>query len=477
MLINRRFRLFLLLVAVGYHVNPISATADPQVVAAFRLEFATMGITVARSGSHSRDDQKQTYLRLHSVDVFIRDYERSVGFYVDQLGFELAFDAHLQSGQRCVGVAPHDGTAVLNLIRPEPHSPEYQLIGRPTKVMFVTEDIAHTFAQWSARGVRFRHTPRLRRVKYQKHDFKGSHSDPSVAHGKQAPIWGQVFTRFEDIDGNLFSLVSFDEVSKAIEAQRRAIAEKEESDRRAAYELDIARQVQARLFPQVSPPCNTLEYAGMCAQARHVGGDYFDFISLGQQRVALLVSDIAGKGIAAALLMANLQANLRSQCLIALDDPQTFLQSVNRLFYENTAEEAYATLFFAEYSDTEQCLRYVNCGHLSGLLLRGDSRVEWLESTSTVLGLFPEWDCAVAECRLSCGDMLVVYTDGITETFNDAGEEFGERGILSSVKVHRHLPPQQVIDGILSDVRRFSAEEQRDDMTILVAKCKTLSSA
>lgn len=412
------------------------------------------------------------YLRLHSVDVFVRDLERSLRFYIDQLGFELAFDVYLQSGQRCVGVAPHDGTAVLSLIRPEPDSPEYKLIGRATKIMFVTEDIARTFSEWGARGVRFRHTPRLRRVKYEKHAV-GSHSDVSVGHGDQAPIWGQVFTRFEDIDRNVFSLVSFDEVSKAIEAQRRAAAEKLEADRRVAHELDIARRVQARLFPQILPSCTTLEYAGMCAQARQVGGDYFDFISLGEERVALVVSDIAGKGIAAALLMANLQANLRSQSLIAVDDPQRFLQSVNQLFYENTTASAYATLFFAEYSDTQRCLRYVNCGHLSGLLLRTDDHVEWLESTCTVLGLFPAWNCAVAECNLFGGDTLVIYTDGVTEAFNTAGEEFGEDGVLSSVKAHRNLPPQQMIDNILADVQMFSAHEQHDDMTLLVAKCKT----
>lgn len=383
----------------------------------------------------------------------------------------MAFDARLQSGQRCIGVAPHDGTAVLTLIQPGAGSAEYKLIGRATRVMFVTDDIARTFGEWSARGVRFRHPPRLRRVKYQEQELGGRHSDPSVAHGGQAPIWGQVFTRFEDVDGNVFSLVSFDEVSKAIEAQRRAVAEKLEADRRAAHELDIARRVQARLFPQTLPACRTLEYAGMCSQARQVGGDYFDFLSLGEERIALVVSDIAGKGMAAALLMANLQANLRSQSLLAMDDPQRFLRSVNQLFYENTAASAYATLFFADYSDSQRCLRYVNCGHLSGLLLRSDDRVEWLESTCTVLGLFPGWDCAIGECSLLDGDILVIYTDGITEAFSDGGEEFGEQGVLTSVTAHRDLPPQ-MIDGILSDVRRFSAHEQYDDMTLVVAKCR-----
>lgn len=419
-----------------------------------------------------RDVRLNPYLRLHSVDVFVRDHERSLQFYIEQLGFELAFDACLQSGMRCIGVAPHEGTAVLNLIQPERDRPEYKLIGRLTRIMFVTEDIARIYREWTARGVRFRHTPRLRRVKYQKQTFGVRHSDPSVAHGNQMPVWGQVFTRFEDVDGNTFSLVSFDEVTKAVEAQRRAAAEKIEAERRAAYELDLARQVQARLFPQSMPPCGTLAYAGMCVQARKVGGDYFDFLQLDERRMALLVGDIAGKGMAAALLMANLQANLRSQYLTAVRDPQKFLQSVNRLFYENSVPGAYATLFFAEYSDSDGRLRYANCGHLSGLVLRRDGCVEWLSSTSTVVGLFPEWDCRLGECSLSDGDLLVIYTDGITEAFNADGADFGEAGIVESAKTYRDLPPHQIIDGILFDVRKFSSDEQLDDMTLLVAKCK-----
>src|SRR5204862_6579951 len=116
------------------------------------------------------------------------------------------------------------------------------------------------------------------------------------------------------------------------EAQRRAAAEKLEGERRAAQELEIAKQVQARLFPQTSPPMRTLEYAGICIQARQVGGDYYDFMNLGRERLGFVIGDNSGKGIGAALLMANLQANLRSQSAIALEQPQTFLKSVNQLF-------------------------------------------------------------------------------------------------------------------------------------------------
>ncbi len=185
-----------------------------------------------------------------------------------------------------------------------------------------------------------------------------------------------------------------------------------------------------------------------------------------------MVGDIAGKGIAAALLMANLQANLRSQCAIALDQPQRFLQLVNRLFYENSPDNAYATLFFAEYDDTVRRLRYVNCGHLCALLLRQDGTLERLDSTCTVLGLFKEWDCSTGECPLSCGDTLALYTDGITESFNAAGEEFGEHRLTESLRRHREQCSSVLIASIVDDVKAFSPHEQYDDMTLIVAKCR-----
>ena len=198
-------------------------------------------------------EREHPYLGLHSIDVFVRNQERSLRFYLDQLGFELAFDVLLQSRERWLAVSPPDGSTVLRLIQPEPNSVEYKLIGRATRIAFVTENVAATFREWSARGVRFRHTPRLRRIKYQKHSGAGAHADLLIHHGEQAPIWGQVFTRFEDIDRNSFALVSFDEVSKAIETQRHAQAQKLEAERRVAHEFDVARQVQARLFPQSLP--------------------------------------------------------------------------------------------------------------------------------------------------------------------------------------------------------------------------------
>jgi serine phosphatase RsbU (regulator of sigma subunit)/catechol 2,3-dioxygenase-like lactoylglutathione lyase family enzyme len=423
--------------------------------------------------SDDHSDRREPYLRFHAVKIFVRDQDRSLRFYLDQLGFNLVYDTRLQSGERWVAVAPPDGTAILALVAPKPGSREYKLIGRATQVAFVTDNVLAKYREWSMRGVKFGRPPRLKRIKYEPHDENKHSAGSSMLLGELSPVWGGVFTRFEDVDRNSFSLVSFDEVSQALDAQRRATAEKLESERRAVQELEIAKQVQARLFPQTLPPLPSLDYAGVCIQARQVGGDYYDFLDFGGQRLGLVIGDIAGKGIAAALLMANLQANLRSQCAIALDQPQRLLRSVNQLFYENTTESAYATLFFAEYDDGARRLRYANCGHLCGLLLRNnDAEVERLDSTSTVLGLFKEWDCSIGERSLLAGDTLALYTDGITEAFNDSEEEYGEHRLIEALQQNRKLSSQDMLGSVVEDVRRFSPREQHDDITLIVAKCR-----
>jgi len=258
------------------------------------------------------------------------------------------------------------------------------------------------------------------------------------------------------------------------------IAERIEAERRAAQEMDFARQVQARLFPQKLPPLKTLEYMGTCIQARQVGGDYYDFLELRPGRLALVLADIAGKGVSGALLMANLQANLRSQYAMALDDLPRLLKSVNQLFYANTTEGSYATLFFGDYDDASRRLRYANCGHLPPLLLRARGsaqaqtfeapKVELLHSTCTVVGLFEEWRCEIAEVCLAPGDTLVLYTDGVTEAASAGGEEFGECRLLDTLKSHSHLPVGPLLEAIIEAVQQFSGGEQQDDITLVVAK-------
>ena len=395
-----------------------------------------------------RPGREDPYLCIQDIVVFVRDLDVSMRFYVDQLGFELIADKRVTSdGVGWIEVAPPDGSANLALVVPKPDSPEYKLIGGYRWVLFMTEDVQAKYHEWSQRGVHFASPP-------------------------ETATWGGTYTRFEDPDGNGFGLEGFDEVRRSLELRRQEHAAKLESERRAAHELEIAKQVQARLFPQIQPQLKTLDYAGICLQARQVGGDYFDFLSLGPNRLGMIIGDVSGKGIAAALLMANLQASLRSQSALAFDQPEALLRSVNRLFYENTGDNAYASLFFADYDDTTRRLRYANCGHLSGLLLRVDGKVEQLDSTGMLLGLFEEWDCTMRDQELSPGDVLALYTDGITEASDERGEEFGERCLIDALRQHRDLPCQALLSAIVDDVRRFGCQEQEqhDDITAIIAK-------
>jgi len=250
------------------------------------------------------------------------------------------------------------------------------------------------------------------------------------------------------------------------------MAERMEADHRVARDMEIAREVQSRLFPQVMPPVETLDYAGTCIQARVVGGDYYDFLDVGPGRLGIVIADVSGKGIAAALLMGNLQAILRSQYAIALEDPHRLLQSVNRLFYENTQEDRYATLFFGDYDDASRYLRYANCGHNPPLLLRANGELQRLGATATVLGLFKDWKCTVEKVSLRPGDVVLIYTDGITEAPDLTGEEFGESRLLEILRSHPQLPVKALLSLILAAVQKFSGANQADDLTLVIAQAR-----
>jgi phosphoserine phosphatase RsbU/P len=240
---------------------------------------------------------------------------------------------------------------------------------------------------------------------------------------------------------------------------------------RAVFDADLARQVQAGLYPRKLPHLNTLSYAGFSLPAGLVGGDYFDFLDLGRGYLGLAVGDVSGKGVAAALLMANLQAQIRSQCALAMDDIGSLLRSVNRLFHECTLPGGYASLFFAEYCDRTRRLRYVNCGHPPALLRHGNGAVERLGATATVLGLEEEWDCGLEEKQLLPGDILVLYTDGVTETADEHGEEFGPRRLAELLSAGLGMPPSGLLERILEEAGRFAGRNFQDDVTLVAACC------
>lgn len=393
----------------------------------------------------SRVDSSSPYLRLHFVSVYVTDQERSLRFFVDKLGFTVVADALFASGNRWVEVSPPDGTAVLALVLPMKGFHEDHLVGNSGLVTFLTEDVERTYREWSARGVHFTIPP-------------------------QTPAWGGTFCRFIDPDRNAFALAGFDDVTRSIDQRRRAYAEKVENERRMEQELEIAKQVQARLFPQNLPAVPGLDYAGLCVQARSIGGDYYDFLEIAEGRMALTVGDIAGKGIAAALLMANLQANLRSQLVSAANHPETLLRSVNKLLFESTSPTAYATVFFADYDSASGRLTYANCGHVPGLILRNDGTVERLDSNNTVLGLFESWHCSLSSAQLGSGDLLAIYTDGITESSDSDGEEFGEERLVDALRCCRSMHARELSAGIIKKILEFSNGNQFDDLTLIVAR-------
>jgi serine phosphatase RsbU (regulator of sigma subunit)/catechol 2,3-dioxygenase-like lactoylglutathione lyase family enzyme len=399
------------------------------------------------------------FLRLNFVTVWVRDQERSRRFFVHQLGFRAIVDVDAPGIGRWIVVAPsstHGLSLIANenppglaLVVPPEGSAESQRIGQNTGLSFLTEDVQTLFGEWSQRGVPFVQPP----------------TEPNWGSGQAR------YATFEDVDGNSFSLVEFDEATRKVEAERRTQAARLEAERQAAHDLKIAREVQTRLFPQRQPLLRTLAYSGICYPAKAVGGDYYDFLDLGSGRLGLVIGDIAGKGIAGALLMANLQANLRGQSATAWEKPDRFMKSVNQLFYENSGESDYATLFFAQYDDQTRQLRYSNCGHLPALLLRANQHVESLDATSTVMGLFEHWDCAIEERQLLPGDTLLLYTDGVTEAISQSGEEFGEERLLETLRQHSKLSTEELLSAVAHDIGQFSPGDQADDITVIVAKC------
>ena len=250
-----------------------------------------------------------------------------------------------------------------------------------------------------------------------------------------------------------------------------------EAERRAEHEVRIAKEVQRQLLPAQAPASPGFACAGECIQAKSVGGDYYDFIDLDGDRVGFVLADVSGKGIAAALLMANLQATLRSQYAAARDDPAALLARANRLFFASTPGNRYATLFLAEFSRATGELRYVNCGHVPPVLARSNGRIETLAPTATVIGLFEEWIGESAAVILEPGDTLVVCSDGVTEALSDEEEEYGEDRLRDAVAARHDLPVAALLASLQASVQQFAGAVQSDDLTLLVARAMPSSAA
>ena len=260
------------------------------------------------------------------------------------------------------------------------------------------------------------------------------------------------------------------ENAELTESIRREIAQRERLDR----ELEIAREVQQRLFPQTLPVVKGLEFAGYCRPALGVGGDYYDFIRLEDGCLGMAVGDVSGKGIAAALMMASLQASLRGQTIKPCSTLAEMIQHVNRLVYEASATNRYATFFYAQYDPAYRSLHYVNAGHNPPIIYRKNGKGEEiirLETGGTVVGLFAEFPYQEAKLELQAGDMFIGFTDGISEAMDSTDSEFGEDRLIETLRHCQSRSAAETITCILDQVDAFTAgAPQHDDMTLVVVR-------
>jgi sigma-B regulation protein RsbU (phosphoserine phosphatase) len=254
------------------------------------------------------------------------------------------------------------------------------------------------------------------------------------------------------------------QLTEAIKQEARA---REKRDR----ELELGREVQERLFPQEFPAIPGLDYAGACRPAMGVGGDYYDFLPMSNGGLGIAIGDVAGKGISAALLMATLRAFLRGQAIDAQTDLSAVVANLNRLVFESSAQNRYATFFLGTYDSRSRVLRYVNAGHNAPIVIRASNSVERLDVGGSVVGLLREGTWDTGEVRLESGDLLVAFTDGVSEAMNDADDEWGEERLIEAAQAMRESSAKVLLDYIMRSADSFVAgAPQYDDMTLIVAR-------
>lgn len=271
---------------------------------------------------------------------------------------------------------------------------------------------------------------------------------------------------------------SFNAMTENLERLLRSEKERQ----RLQAELEIAREVQSQLHPREIPALGTLRLASVCNAASMVSGDYYDYQAVSDRHLAIALGDVAGKGISAALLMATLQSAMRSQLSHCMDlaagngeqlpevSTARLVANLNQHLYSSTAPEKYATFFFSIYDEQTGRLSYTNAGHLPPLLIRGGEAFP-LDVNGTVVGAFPNVPYDESHIILLPGDLLVCYTDGITEPENEYGEMFGEQRLIELLCEHGEREPGEVAAAVVDAVRRWtSSTELQDDVTLVVAK-------
>ncbi len=235
------------------------------------------------------------------------------------------------------------------------------------------------------------------------------------------------------------------------------------------HDWTAASNVQARFMQSPVPETRTLAYTARCRQMRDLGGDCFDFIPLPGHRIALTVADASGKGLPAALIIANVQSSLRTAAQFAPDDPAAVITAVNRQLHASSPIERFATLFYGVFDEDTRALHYVNAGHNPPVLIRRDGSIDWLEADAPPVGFFADTCYRVRTVQLHPGDLIIAWTDGVIEATNADGEEWGARGLLAAIAACRSRQPENIVDDAFAALDEFSGETQTDDATILAA--------
>jgi len=236
-------------------------------------------------------------------------------------------------------------------------------------------------------------------------------------------------------------------------------------------DLRSAHSIQQHLLARHSSRIAHADYSATCRQAHAVGGDFYDFLSLPNDALGIAIGDVAGKGISAALLAANLEATLRAEARRAPSDLAEVIATVNQQFHEACFEEGYATLFYAAFDPATRTLQYVNAGHNPPLVRRADGSIEWLDSGGAPVGMFSAWLYQEGEVLLNPGDLLIAYTDGIVEAQNAFGEDWGLNRLAQLADEFADEPSAEINNHIWKTIDDFAgAARQRDDMTLLVLR-------
>ncbi|HEX6894006.1 MAG TPA: PP2C family protein-serine/threonine phosphatase [Bryobacteraceae bacterium] len=241
-----------------------------------------------------------------------------------------------------------------------------------------------------------------------------------------------------------------------------------------AIELQRAREIQENLLPKSIPQIPGFQIAGTWEPARAVGGDYYDVIPLSDTKTALCIADVSGKGISAALLMANVQAAVRAFATEAVS-PAEVCGRLNSVLCTNTAIDKFVTLFYGVLDAKSGLLQFTNAGHLQPIVISQDGSVARLENDGALLGIFPDWRYEASTVPLATGDTLVLFTDGITEAEAANGEEFGEERLVDWLVSARHLRSDILQLRLLAEVKKFSNRALADDATLIVASANSFA--